>query len=76
MCWVHYINYLINIEFEKVQDLLPQVNINIGATNEHVAEVERRIRTVKERFGVIMATSPFSHLPQQLIINLVKFVTN
>ena len=66
---------LMDMEFGKVQDLLPQVNINIGATNEHVAEVERRIRTAKERCTGIMVTLSFSHLPQQLIINLVQFAT-
>ena len=34
-----------DMEFEKIRGLLPQVNVNISATNGHVAEVERRIRT-------------------------------
>ena len=50
------------------------MNINIGASNEHVAKVERWIRTVKERCRGIMAMLLFSHLPQQLVINLVQFV--
>ena len=37
-----------DMEFENVMDLIPQVNINISAANEHVAEVERRIQTIKE----------------------------
>ena len=38
-----YTNYLMKMAFKKVRDLIPLVNININATNEHMAEVERRI---------------------------------
>ena len=61
-----------DMEFEKLRYLLSQVNVNISATNEHVAEVERRIRTVKERCKGIMATLPFLYLPQQLIVKMVQ----
>ena len=36
------------MEFKKVRDLIPPVNVNISTTNKYVAEVERRIQTIKE----------------------------
>ena len=62
-----------DMEFEKLKPLLPMVNINISTAIEHVSEVEQKIRTVKEQCHGILATLPFSFLPQQIIINLVQF---
>ena len=64
-----------DMEFDKIKDLIPMINVNISATNEHVAEGEQRIRTTKERCRGIMGTLPFTFIPQQLIIGLVQFVT-
>ena len=61
------------MEFEKQNPLLPMVNINTSTPNKHVAEEERKIRIVKEWCRGIMATLPFLHFPQQIIINLVQF---
>ena len=40
---------LMDMEFEKVKDKLPLVEVNTTAAREHVPEIERRIRTIKER---------------------------
>ena len=40
---------LMDMEFNKVIPELPEVNINTSAASEHVAEVERHIRIIKER---------------------------
>ena len=40
---------LMDMEFEKVRDKLPLVEVNTTAAREHVPEIERRIRTIKER---------------------------
>ena len=66
---------LMDMEFENDRDLIPQVNINTSATNEHVAEVERRIQMIKERCRGVLGILPFKHLPKKLIIGLVQFVT-
>ena len=39
---------LMHMEFEKLQPLLPMANFNFSAPNEHVAEIEQCIQTVKE----------------------------
>ena len=66
---------LMDTMFEKVRDLVHMMNIKISATNEHVGEVETQIRTIKERCHGILGALPFLHLPQQLIIGLMQFVT-
>ena len=71
----HVQTILMDMEFDKIKDLIPMINVNISAANEHVAEVEQRIRTIKERCRGIMGTLPFTYIPQQLIMGLVQFVT-
>ena len=61
------------MEFEKLQPLLPMANINLSAPNEHVAEIEQCIRTVKEWCWGVMATLPFTYFPNQMTISLVQF---
>ena len=45
----YVLTILMDVEFENDSDLIPMVNINISATHEHTADVERRIQTIKER---------------------------
>ena len=52
---------LMDMESEKVNDELPLVEVNTTAARENVPEIERRIRTIKER--VRAATSDFSFNP-------------
>ena len=40
---------LMDMEFEKVWDHFPLAEMNTTAAQEHVGEIERHIRTVKER---------------------------
>jgi len=39
---------LMDMEFEKLRDMLPNVTLNTTAAREHVGEIERKIRVVKE----------------------------
>ena len=64
---------LMDMEFNKVAPELPDVIINTSTAPEHVAEVERSIRVVKERFRVCMSVMPFKRLPNIMTINLVHF---
>jgi len=48
-----------------------RININITGRDEPVPEVERYIRTVKERMRAIVNTLPFEILPHQLIVQKV-----
>lgn len=48
-----------------------QMELNEVGRDEHVPEVERYIRTVKERCRAIYNTLPFHHYPPALIVEMV-----
>jgi hypothetical protein len=65
---------LMDNEFESLVPLLPSIVANTTAAREHVSEVERQIRTIKERGGGIKNTLPFAKLPKLMIIEMINFV--
>ena len=50
---------------------LQGINLNITGRDEHVPEIERFIRTVKERARAVVNTLPFETLPHRLIVEIV-----
>ena len=48
------------------------ITLNICSRKEHVSEIERNIRTVKERVRGVYNNLPFKKMPRRLIIELVK----
>ena len=63
---------LMDIEFEPVKEpLLCKVVLNTSAAKEYVAEIERCIRTVKEKCRCTVSTLPFEVLPKLVVINIV-----
>ena len=63
---------LLDIKFEPVKDpLLNKVVVNTSAAKEHVAEIKRCIRTVKEKCRCTVSTLPFEILPKLVVINIV-----
>jgi hypothetical protein len=62
-------------EFDKVEDACNMVEINTTAAREHVKEIERFIRTIKERSRALMSDLPYKYkfLPCQVTIHLVYF---
>ena len=65
---------LMDNEFEKVKDHVPEANLNTPAASEHIGEIERKIRVIKERSRGILCTLPYSQFPQQLLIHLLHHV--
>ena len=61
------------MEFHKIIPEMPQANINTTAASEDVAEIEQRIRVIKERCRATLSTLPFKMLPNIMTINLVCF---
>ena len=51
------------------------ITINPTVRDEHVGDVERYIRTVKERMRCVYNTLPFDALPKVMLIELAKFAT-
>ncbi|KAL7460647.1 hypothetical protein ACHAXS_001093 [Conticribra weissflogii] len=66
---------LMDGEFEKVKGHIPEVVVNITGTGEHVGDVERHIRTIKEQSLGISNTLPFKKIPARMVIKLVYFCT-
>ncbi len=60
-------------EFDKVKDACNMVEINITAVREHIGEIERFIRTIKECSHTLMSDLPYNILPCQVTIHLVYF---
>jgi hypothetical protein len=60
-------------EFEPLRaDLADaQARLNITAEDEHVPEVERYIRTIKERVRATYNTLPFKRMPGTMIVEMV-----
>jgi hypothetical protein len=48
-----------------------QINLNTVSRDEHVPEIERRIRTVKECTRCVYNTLPFRHVPPRMLIEMV-----
>ena len=68
---IHHI--LANGQFEHARKHIEQMGImlNITSRDEHVPEIERYIRTVKERVRAIVNTLPFEQYPNRLIVTTV-----
>ena len=49
-------------------------NLNAVARNEHVPEIERNIRTIKDRSRSVVTMLPFQHLPARIVIELIHYV--
>eukprot|EP00804_Cyclotella_cryptica_P004105 CCRYP_019110-RA/>CCRYP_019110-RA protein AED:0.32 eAED:0.32 QI:0/0/0/1/0/0/2/0/274 len=59
-------------EFEKVKTtLINIIEVNITSRNEHVPEIERNIRHIKERVRSIRSELPYSIMPGMMIKRMV-----
>ena len=65
---------LMDNEFKKLRNLVPILAINTTAAKEHVPEVERKIRLIKERGRGILNTLPFKRMPRLMLIELIYHV--
>eukprot|EP00934_Nitzschia_sp_Nitz4_P001191 Nitzschia sp. Nitz4//scaffold483_size5322//2345//5042//NITZ4_009227-RA/size5322-augustus-gene-0.2-mRNA-1//-1//CDS//3329552882//1191//frame0 len=65
---------LVDGAFESTRGDMAAIGIRVNPTSmdEHVGEVERQIRTVKERMRAAYNMLPFEYLPPRLIIELAK----
>ena len=64
-------------EFEPMRaDLMDaKVNLNVASNNEHVPEIERHIRTVKDRVRCMYNSVPFKKIPSRMIVEMVTSAT-
>ena len=64
---------LMDQKFDKIVDEVPKLEINTTSSLAHVVEIERAIRTVKERSCAVVSYQPYVVLPKQIVIHLVCF---
>jgi hypothetical protein len=62
-------------QFEPLHGDLTNLQLTLNTVSNNVPEVERHIRTLKERNRCIYNTLPFKHLPTQMIIEMVSYST-
>ena len=65
---------LMDGEFVPLRGALAEIGITLNETSrdEHVGDIERYIRTVKERMRAINNTMPFHKVPARLVIEMAK----
>jgi hypothetical protein len=51
------------------------LKLNLVSANEHVPEIERKIREIKERVRAIIYSIPFDSLPAWMLVHEVLLVT-
>ena len=66
---------LMDMEFEKVKDKLPLVEVNTNAAREHVPDMERCIRTINEYVRAATSDFPFNPIPMMVLIHTVHTIT-
>jgi hypothetical protein len=59
--------------FECIREAVAPIILNINAADEHVGEVERSIRTIKERVRATVHGLPYKRLPREMIKGVVRF---
>ena len=57
--------------FEKVRDKLEIIEVNRTAAREHVPEIERQIRLIRERVRCTTIYFPFDPIPRLVLIHVV-----
>jgi vacuolar-type H+-ATPase subunit D/Vma8 len=50
------------------------IRVNIAAEEEHIPEVERQIRVIKERARSIVQTLPYHDLPKKKRIAMIHYI--
>jgi hypothetical protein len=58
---------LMDNEFEKLGDLVPDIAVNTTAAKEHMPEVKRCVWLIKEQGWGILNTLPFKRMPQVML---------
>ena len=71
-------NILMNGQFACIRGGLAELHINLDIcyNDDHVGDIERLNRTVKEGVREIYNTLPFNKLPGRIIVELVTFWLN
>jgi hypothetical protein len=61
-----------DMDFECIKNDIPRVHFELTARDAHVGEVERSIRTIKERVRADIHDMPYNRLPKMVTIEVVR----
>ena len=64
---------LMDMEFVKVKELVPLLEVDTTATQEHVAVIEQKICHVKERVPATTSKCSFRWIPIIVLVHTVYF---
>jgi hypothetical protein len=64
---------LMDMEFEKLKPMLPEIALNTTTARKQKGIVERKIRVLKERAHGTFNTLPYQKLPKIMVIELMHF---
>jgi hypothetical protein len=62
-------------EYNQFKNLFPHVHFTICSAEDHVPEVERAIRTIKETIRATIHGMPYHRLPRAMVKELVSMAT-
>ncbi len=64
---------MMDMEFEKLRDMLPNVILNTTAARKHTGGIERKIIVIKKRGRGTINMLPYETMPKLMIIELMHF---
>ncbi len=64
---------MMDMEFDKLRNLLAHVALNTTSAREHVGKIEQKIRVIKERARGTINTLPYKKLPRLMVMELLHF---
>ena len=62
-------------EFDSIKNDHPEFNLNILASNDHVGDIERANRTLKERTRTLLNDLPYSQYPKSMVVGCTVYTT-
>ena len=64
---------LMDIKFVKIKELVPLVEVNTTAAQEHMAVIEQKICHVKEGVRATTSKYPFRWIPVIVLVHTIYF---
>jgi hypothetical protein len=64
---------MMDMEFEKLKDLLPNIALCTTTARKHMGEIKRKIRVITERVRGTISTLPYKMMPKLVVIKLLHF---
>ncbi len=64
---------MMDMEFNKLKNLLTHVALNTAAAREHVGKIEQKIRVIIERKRGMVNKLPYKKLLRLMVIELLHF---